>query len=261
MCCRAGNSPDASRSHRSPLVLPCLTTPPKLDAARGQNEDCYESLNDCLDSCITLGSSSEAIDSLLCGVFFEPTVPCNLIGAHLLGVMKAIKPLQSDPRILASLMVKVCPKISPLWLATIWNGRVSRTLKSVAGGLPPISLPAASWTETVQSFLQASYCPITDRRDAIPRAREFTVADCVRPDIRTPFTPSPPFDETATSNVSLEVKTHLQHDHRAILHNTSWILDTGEELPDRKGPRSIPRHNLLLAPMVRMEYVERYAHK
>ena len=98
----------------SPFMLPCLETPLRLDAAQGQNDDCYKSLFDCLSSCITLSCSFEGIDSLLCGVFFEPTVPCNLVGAHLLGIMKAIKPLQSDPRILAPLMAKKCPKVSPL---------------------------------------------------------------------------------------------------------------------------------------------------
>lgn len=245
----------------SPLMLPSLTPSLKLDAARGQNDDCYENLFDCLSSCITLSCSFEGINSLLCGVFFESTVPCNLVGAHLLGIMKAIEPVKSDPRILAPLMAKKCPKVSPLWLATIWNGRVSRVLRSAMGGLPPISLPAASWTETVQSFLQARYCPITDRRDTIPRAREYSVAYLIRPDIMIPFTPSPPFGETATSNLSLEVKTHLNHDHRPILHKTSWILDTGGELPDQKGPKSVPQSNVCLPPIARTEYVEGFAQK
>ena len=240
----------------SPFTIPYLTTPLKLDATRGQNSDCYKSLYDYLSSCITLSCSSEAIESLLCGVFFYPTVPCNLVGAHLLGIMKAIEPLQSDPGVLARRMAKNCPKVSPLWLATIWNGQVSRILKSVAGGLPPISLPAASWTETIQSFLQVRYLPINDRRDAILRAREYSVAYLVRPDILIPFTPSPPFGETATSNLSLEVKMHLNHNHRPIQHNTNWMLDTGEELPDQRGPKSIPQPNLHLPQIARLEYVK-----
>ena len=156
-----------------------------------------------------------------------------------MGIMKAIEPLRSDPRILAPLMAKKGPKVSPLWLATIWNGQLSRVLESALGGLPPISLPAASWTDTVQSFLQARYLPITDRRDAIPRAREYSVAYLVRPDIIVPFTPSPPFGETAPSNLSLEVKKHLEHNYRPILYKTCWILETGEELPDQRGPKPI----------------------
>jgi hypothetical protein len=93
----------------SSIKPPCLTTrlkPLKFDASRGQNEDFYESLFNCINSCITLSCISDGINSLLCGVFFEPTVPCNLVGAHMLGVMKAIGSLQNDPRILASLMAQ-----------------------------------------------------------------------------------------------------------------------------------------------------------
>ena len=245
----------------SPLILPCLTVSLELDAARSQNDDGYKNLFNSLNNCITLSCSFEGIDSLLCSVFFEPTVPCNLVGAHLMGVMKAIEPFKSDPRIFAPLMAKKCPKLSPLWLATIWNGQVSRVLKSAMGGLPPISLPAASWTGTIQSFLQAQYCPITGRRDFIPRAREYSVAYLVRPDIMIPFTPSPPFGETAMSNLSLDVKLHLKHDHRPILHQTSWMLETGEELPDQRGPKFVPQPDIRLPQIARTDHIEGFAQK
>lgn len=80
-----------------PLMLPRLKPPLIFDAARDQNEGCYRGLYDSLNSCITLSCCSEGIDSLLCSVFFEPTVPCNLLGAHLLGVTEAIEPFQSNP--------------------------------------------------------------------------------------------------------------------------------------------------------------------
>ncbi len=58
------------------------------------------------------------------------------------------------------------------------------------------------------------------------------MAYLVRPDIIIPFTPSLLFGETATSNLSLKVKMHLNYNYRPILYNISWILDTSEELPD-----------------------------
>ena len=200
----------------SPLMLPCLTTSLNLGSAQSHEDDLYEKLFDRLSSCITLSCIAEGIDSLLCSIFFEPTVPCNLIGAHLSGVTKAMEPLKNDPRILAPLMAKTYPKISPLWLATIWSGRANHVLQFVMGGLPPISLPVASWTGTVQSFVQAGYHSISDRPDSIPRAREYSVAYLIRSDVVTPFTPSPPFGETMTSNLSLETRTHLEHHHRPI---------------------------------------------
>ena len=96
------------------LRLPCLTTSLNLNSAQSHKDDCYDKLFNCLSSCITLSCSAEGIDSLLCSSFFEPTVPCNLIGAHLFGVTKAMEPLKNDPRILTPLMAKKYLKILPL---------------------------------------------------------------------------------------------------------------------------------------------------
>lgn len=240
----------------TPLRLPCLTTSLNLGSAQGHKDDRYDKLFGCLSSCITLSCSAEGIDSLLCSIFFEPTVPCNLIGAHLSGVTKAIEPLRNDPRILAPLMAKKYPKISPLWLATIWSGRASHVLQFVMGGLPPISLSVASWTGTVQSFVQAGYHSITDRPDSIPRAREYSVAYLIGSDVVTPFTPSPPFGETMTLNLSLETSKHLEHHHRPISYRTSWILDTGEELPDQQGSKVMPESSVRLPLIAQTVYNE-----
>ena len=238
----------------SSLLLPCLTTSLRMNSASDRKDDCYEKLLKCLSSCITLSCIPEGIESLLCSVFFEPAVPCNLIGAHLLGVGNAIKPLEDDPWILTVLMTKKAPMT--LWLATIWSRRVSNVLTSVMGGLPPISLPVASWTGTIQSFVQAGYYSITDRLDFIPRAREYSVAYLIRPDIVMPFTPSPPFGETPTSNLSLDVRMHLKHCHRPLLHRTSWMLNTGEELSDQQDSKVMPQLDVHLPITARSKYIE-----
>jgi hypothetical protein len=236
-------------------MLPCLTTSLNLGSAQSHEEDdLYNKLYNRLSNCITLSCSAEGIDSLLCSIFFEPTVPCNLIGAHLSGVKKAMEPLKNDPRSLAPLVAKKYPKISPLWLATIWRGRANRVLQFVMGGLPPISLPVASWTGTVQSFVQAEYHSISDRPDSIPRAREYSVAYLIRSDVVTPFTPSPPFGETMTSNLSLETRTHLEHRHIPISYKTSWILDTGKELPDQQGSKVMPQSSVRLPLIAKTVY-------
>jgi len=47
------------------------------------------------------------------------------------------------------------------------------------------------------------------------------MAYLVRPNIIIPFTPSLLFGETATSNLSLKVKMHLNYNYRPILYNIS----------------------------------------
>lgn len=45
-----------------------------------------------------------------------------------------------------------------------------------------------------------------------------------------PFIPSPPFSETTISNISLEVRAHLEHDHWPIRCSTYWILKGDKKL-------------------------------
>jgi hypothetical protein len=92
-----------------------------------------EGLSRCVSRCTTLSCCDEGVASLLCSGFFEPRVPCNLIGAHLLGVRKAIEPVRSDPKLFARLMVKQNPKGSSSWLAAIWMGWASKILDSTLG--------------------------------------------------------------------------------------------------------------------------------
>ena len=62
----------------------------------GVDEKYYKRLFKYLNRYITLSCCDEGIASLLCSAFFEPKVPCNLIGAHLSGVRKAIEPARSE---------------------------------------------------------------------------------------------------------------------------------------------------------------------
>ena len=64
-----------------------------------------------------------------------------------------------------------------------------------------------------------------------------------------PFTPSPPFGETTISNISLEVKAHLPHDHRFLRHRTCWILETGDELPAQQESKNMRQLNVRLLPV------------
>lgn len=112
----------------------------------GVDEKICKRFFQCLNRCITLSCCEEGIPSLLCSVFFEPRVPSNLIGSHLLGVQKAIEPVKSKPGIFARLMIDKNARISSIWLAAIWTGQASSFLASALEGMPPISVPMASWT-------------------------------------------------------------------------------------------------------------------
>jgi len=226
--------------HRAgPIKLPPLAATARIHGSPGVEENYYKSLYGCVSRCITLSCCDEGIASLLCSGFFEPKVPCNLIGAHFLGVRKAIEPVKSNPKVFARLMVRQNPIASSLWLAAIWTGQSSKFLDSALGGMPPISLPVASWTAALQSFIQVGYHSTSNRDGFIPRAQEFSAIYFVRSDAIIPFTPSPPFGEIAASDISLDIRRHLLHDHKPMQSTTYWIFETGELQPAQKKPKSI----------------------
>ncbi len=166
-----------------------------------------------------------------------------LVEAQSLGLIDAFG---SDPPNVTLLMANSCPKISLLWLAAARLNRVNRVLASVKGGMPRISLPVASWTGTLQSFVQARYISIDNLEEYITRAYEFGISYLTRPNVVVPFTRNPPFGKTAIANLSLDVRAHLHHDHRPLRYKTFWILKTGEELPAQNGSALIPPVDLIL---------------
>ena len=123
---------------------PPLATPEGVYCYLGVDEKYYKRLSKCLSRRITLSCCDEGIASLLCSAFFEPKVPCNLIGAHLSGVRKAIQPARNNLKVFARLMARQHPKICALWLAAFWTGHADKLLGSALGGMPPISLSVAS---------------------------------------------------------------------------------------------------------------------
>lgn len=219
------------------------------DSIKESKKDCYDKMFECLNQCITMSCTLEGISSLLCSVLFDPAVPCNLIGAHLCGITKAIEPIKGNAETLFRLMARKSPSTSPFWLAAVWTGQSSEILSSALAGMPPLSLPMASWTEAPQSFLQLEYRAITHRAEFITRAREFQILYYINPSAPMPFAPSPPFGETAVSGTSLEIRAHLSHKHLPIQHKTYWVLDT-EDVLLAQSKDMITRHPIVSLPSI-----------
>jgi hypothetical protein len=232
--------------YRKVMKLPRLDLPSFYPSKPGGKDKYYSKLFPLLDGCITLSCSEHGIESLLCSVIFDPEVPCNLLGAQLSGFQKALERATCNPQQVALLLAKACPKISPLWLAVAFIRDTSEVLAHAKGGLPPISLPVASWTDTVQSFVQVRYLSLRDRTCLIPRAYEYSISYLTRPKVRLPFSASPPFGHAALSSISLDVTPHLKHDHRPIRCRTFWILETGEEEEAQGGPKDMLQVDVFL---------------
>ncbi|PYI34237.1 hypothetical protein BP00DRAFT_484797 [Aspergillus indologenus CBS 114.80] len=151
-------------------------------------------------------SFSELFDSidrysLLCSAFFDPCVPCNLVGAASLGVKKALSQLDGiDNRQLLLAITNTKPHLSLLWAAAVCNGQAT-------------------------SFLNLLFTSI------IPRANEYQTSYFCRPELSVPWSHAPPFGTTTVENLSLEVRAHIAHMHVPISWKNYWLLDSGERIP------------------------------
>jgi hypothetical protein len=185
-----------------------------------------------LDKFMSVSSTEDALDSLLCSVFFDPRVPCNLVGAMSLGITEALLPVKNDYHRFLEAIAHRRPDLSFLWAAVVRNSQVKPFLSMALKNLPPICLVAALWTNTIQSFLQVTYCPSSaTEKTVVPRSCEFRTSYFCRPEASQPWTPAPPFGSTGSSNLSLEVRQHYNHEHRPLWWRLFWTLRSGNRVP------------------------------
>lgn len=182
----------------------------------------------------------EALDSLLCSAFFDPGVPCNLLGAISLGIKDAMTPNEDNHRTLIEAITERRPHLALLWRGAMCTGQATPLLQRAMKDLPPISLVAAFWTNTIQSFLQVSYVASGTRETSISRACEFTTSYFCRNEASIPWSAAPPFGSTSTSNLSVEVRHHYRHNHRPLWWRSYWILRSGERVPVTPPKRITP---------------------
>lgn len=198
--------------HDSLIKLPSVVTLPEVIPIQGHNDTFYDLLLMRLNSCITLSCTLNGIESLLCSVMFEPTVPCNLVEAQSLALTDVF---ESNLPNVTLLMAKSCRRTSLLWLAAARLNRVNRIWASIKDEMPQISLPVASWTGTLQSFVQARYI-LPENQGYISRAYEFSISYLIRPNVVVPFMCNPPFGKTIMSNLAFNIRDYLHHDHRPL---------------------------------------------
>ncbi|KAF9888057.1 hypothetical protein FE257_009322 [Aspergillus nanangensis] len=113
-----------------------------------------------LDYYITLSCSAETVISSLCGMFWEPGVPCNLASAWLHPILTefpAQPHVSGTPGRFAELLAIIAglrrPSISALWLGAVVSGLTQIILRKATTGCPPLDPAAFPWTGATQSFM------------------------------------------------------------------------------------------------------------
>ncbi|PYI06444.1 hypothetical protein BO78DRAFT_315352 [Aspergillus sclerotiicarbonarius CBS 121057] len=216
-----------------PIIISQSPTPQAPVRSTKQDNILYKIL-DSLDRALFLSSTQDAFDSLICSAFFDPSVPCNVLGASSLGIKRVLFPSgELDNQRLLHVIVKQTPHLSSLWAAAICTNQAASLLRLSLNRLPPLCLAAAFWTDTIQSFLQAAYQSDSPAKvqSLISRATEFQTSYFCRPMASVPWSPSPPFGSTTMNNISLEVKEHLEHGHRPRSWQIYWVTKSGTHIP------------------------------
>lgn len=204
----------------------------------------HKRLDPLVDKCITLSCAEESIESILCSPFLDPGVPCNLVGAYLLGARQALLEC-GNMKSLEDFMIQKRPTIAPLWLAAVWCGRAEHTLNNAVLGYSSVNLPVSTWTGIPQSFVQYDYVS-NGPRGTIPRANEYRITYLVDPLAFQPHTPYPPFGFTKKMNLSLDVSTHLSHDHCIQSYKMFWVTEENGDILAQS--LQLPRRSASLQP-------------
>ena len=71
-----------------------------------------------------------------------------------------------------------------------------------------------------------------------------------------PFTLSPPFGETAASNLSLDVREYLSHGHRSTKYRIYWLSKKDVPLQGLDKWIDMPRLNIFLPFVAKVEDTE-----
>lgn len=199
-----------------------------------------ESFEDNLSIYLTLGCHPRGILSNLCGIFWEPNVPCNLVSAWLyppLELLPCIPGIDGSKHRYHEVLVRECalrrPNITSLFLGACITGLISLVLGSVKTGLSILDLDAAAWTNSEQSFIQNPGSRPSRSHSRMPRSDIWRLLYITGEYPNPPLTPWKPFGDMDLQDIPVSVRAHHDcADHFLQYHHWSWELVDGSILED-----------------------------
>lgn len=117
----------------------------------------WTDLKETLPYYMTLSCSPDVMISTLCGSFWEPDVPCNLVSQWLHPVLEQVFCDDEEGKgqeVFALIGAIRRPSVSALWIGAAASGICPKLLQKVITGRPPLDLAAFPWTSAPQSFME-----------------------------------------------------------------------------------------------------------
>ncbi|KAH8432269.1 uncharacterized protein LDX57_009908 [Aspergillus melleus] len=211
----------------------------------------YLAIGDKLAHYMALSCNHSVVMSSLCGSFWEPDIPCNLVSAWLHPVLEEIPrhpEIADDPVRYAEIVALMCgtrrPRLSALWVGAALSGLVPKIIAAVRRGTPPLDPNGFSWTGSPQSFMdlagsgpyfhrEASGDQSIERADAWRLLYLPVLEDDGLYYNSLPFSPWQPVGKTREQNCALRVRAHETCPrHRLVYIHWTWQLQDGSKLID-----------------------------
>lgn len=219
---------------------------------------------------MTLSCNHSVIMSSLCGVFWEPKIPCNLVSPWLHPVMREVRMMEEVMNfkgryheILAIMCAIRRPKLSALWFGAVISGLVPKILDFVKSGAPPLDLNAFTWTGCPQSFMDLAgsgpYCRSDEKIQRADAWRLLYLPTVLDDDLHYenyPFTPWEPVGTTSVENSVARIRIHRCCDrHHVDYQHWTWQLEDGSTLVDQ-GLEIVPAQPMSQEGSPRIEIAE-----
>ncbi|KAJ5345673.1 hypothetical protein N7452_003677 [Penicillium brevicompactum] len=228
---------------------------PPLRIKEGQTKPCpsidsmpqsWQRYMEDIDYYMTLSSNAETMWAALCGCFWEPEVPCNLVSPWLHPVVNEVLSSSSmitagDQEIFALICAIRRPSLSALCIGAIMTGLGSKILQRIENGNPPVDDNAFAWTGAPQCYLDLAGVGSYTLKDSeyilrqdIWRLLHLPTTD---PDDdnfnRRPFSSWPPCGKSLIKHCALRVIPHLKCPrHEYQYDHLKWALEEGCTLDD-----------------------------
>ncbi|OQE17584.1 hypothetical protein PENSTE_c020G08481 [Penicillium steckii] len=193
---------------------------------------------------MTLSCSPEVMISTLCGSFWQPDIPCNMVSQWLHPVLEEVLDDVKETRCqeLVAMIGAICrPTMGAFWIGAAVSGIIPSLLRSVRKAKSPLDSNAFPWTGAPQSFMDsAGSGPYTwDHSKYISRPdvwRLLHFSPTEEDDLSYEYGPPTPWEPCGvclTTDCALRVTSHLKcrrHEYR--YDHWNWKLENSEIVED-----------------------------
>ncbi|KAJ5176559.1 uncharacterized protein N7482_002436 [Penicillium canariense] len=194
---------------------------------------------------MTLSCTPDVMISTLCGSFWQPDIPCNMVSQWLHPVLEEVLCDVAEGKgqeLLALIGAIRRPSVGALWIGAAMSGIGPEILKWVRRGRPPLDSNAFPWTGAPQHFMDdAGSGPYTwgdpeyISRPDVWRLLPLTPTDA-DDDLGYEYQPTTPWEPCgacSTTNCALRVMSHSNCARHAYRYDHfNWELENGETVQD-----------------------------